>query len=137
MKPIVAAMLSAIACGAIPALRSSSPDLARLRDGSRGVTRRRHWGRDGLVVAQTGLALVLLIGSGLLLRSFWNLSHVTPGYDTKDIFTFQIAPNQPRLTDGPSFARFNLDFLNRLAALPGVRWTRSRRIRWCSCRSRC
>ncbi len=115
-----AALVSAAACGLAPALRGSSPDLARLRDGSRGSTRRRGWARDGLVVGQTAMALVLLIGSGLLVRSFWALRHVDPGYDTANIFTFQIAPEGPRLTDGPSFARFSLDFMERLRALPGV-----------------
>ena len=112
--------LAAIACGAIPAVRASSPDLARLREGGRGATRGRHWARDGMVVAQTALALVLLIASGLLVRSFWTLQHVDPGYSTKDIFTFQIAPEQRRLRDGPSFAQFDLEFVDRLRKLPGV-----------------
>ena len=67
-----------------------------------------------LVVGQTALALVLLIGSGLLVRSFWALSKVDPGYETEDIFTFQIAPEGPQLPDGLAFARFNLDFMDRL-----------------------
>jgi len=114
------ALASAVACGAMPALRAASPDLARLRDGGRGSTSRRHWARNGLVVGQTALALVLLIGSGLLMRSFWQLRHVDPGYDTSDVFTFQIARERPDLNDGPSFARFNLEFMDRLRALPGV-----------------
>jgi len=114
------ALVSALACGLIPAVRASSPNLSRLREGERGSTRRRHWGRNGLVVAQTALALVLLIGSGLLVRSFVKLSHVDPGYDTSDIFTFQIAPEGASLRDGPSFARFSMDFMDRLRALPGV-----------------
>jgi predicted permease len=72
------------------------------------------------VVAQTALALVLLIGSGLLVRSFRALQHVDPGYSTTDIFTFQIAPEAANLTDGPSFARFDLQFMDRLRQLPGV-----------------
>jgi predicted permease len=115
-----AAVLVAIACGAAPALRGASPELTRLRDGSRGSTGRHGWTRDGLVTAQTALALVLLIGSGLLLRSFRELRDVDPGYDTRDVFTFQFAPEQPSLTDGPSWARFHLAFLDRLRALPGV-----------------
>ncbi len=59
--------LAALLCGVLPALRASEPSLDRLRDGSRGSTARRHWARDGLVVAQTALALVLLTGSALLL----------------------------------------------------------------------
>jgi predicted permease len=115
-----AAALSALACGALPALRASSTDFTRLRDGNRGSTSRRHWGRDALVAGQTALALVLLIGSGLLVRSFVALRHVDPGYDTRDVFTFQIAPEGPHLPDGPAYARFSLDFMTRLRALPGV-----------------
>jgi predicted permease len=66
------------------------------------------------------MALVLLIGAGLLMRSFQALSAVDPGYETRDIFTFQFAPEQPALKGGPSWARFHLDFLARLARLPGV-----------------
>jgi putative ABC transport system permease protein len=117
---LAVAILSAMGCGLIPAIRASSPDLANLREGDRGSTRRRHWGRHGLVIAQTALALVLLIGSGLLIRSFARLSHVNPGYDTRDIFTFQIAPESASLSDGPSYARFIMDFMDRLRALPGV-----------------
>ena len=113
-------VVAALACGAIPALHASSPDLSRLRDGARGSTGRRHFGRDVLVVGQTALALVLLIGSALLVESFQRLRNVDPGYDTADIYTFQFAPDQERLTDGPSWGRFHLDFMDRLRALPGV-----------------
>ncbi|MBO9664096.1 ABC transporter permease [Dokdonella sp.] len=117
---VAAAAISAFLCAGPPALRGASPDLARLREGGRGSTRKRHWLRHGLVVGQTALALALLIGSGLLMRSAYELHQVHPGYDTKDILTFQIAPERPELKDAPSFARFNLAFLDRLAALPGV-----------------
>lgn len=117
---LAATVLSAVASGFVPALRASAPDLMRLREGGRGTTRRSHWVRGGLVMGQTALALVLLIGSGLLLRSHWRLSHVDPGYDTENVFTFQIAPEGAHLQDGPAFARFAMDFMERLRALPGV-----------------
>ena len=110
----------ALACGAGPALRASSPDLNTLRDGGRGATGRRSWGRDLLVAGQTALALVLLIGAALLFESFQRLKHVNPGYDVKDTYTFQYAPDQPNLRDGPSLGRLHLDVMNRLRALPGV-----------------
>ena len=113
-------LIAALACGAVPAMRASSPDLMRLREGGRGATGRRHWGRDALVVGQTALALVLLIGSALLVRSFQKLRNVDPGYDTADLYTFQFAPEQPRLTDGPSWGQLHLEFMDRLRALPGV-----------------
>ncbi|HSE50668.1 MAG TPA: ADOP family duplicated permease, partial [Gemmatimonadales bacterium] len=113
-------LIAALACGAVPALRASSPDLMRLREGGRGATGRRHWGRDALVVGQTALALVLLIGSSLLVRSFQKLRNVDPGYDTADIYSFQFAPEQPRLVDGPAWGQLHLEFMDRLRALPGV-----------------
>jgi putative ABC transport system permease protein len=116
----VLVVVAALACGLVPALKASSPDLNRLREGSRGSTGRRSFARDTLVVAQTALALVLLIGAALLVQSFQQLRHVNPGYDTKDIYTFQFAPDQPRLKDGPAFGQLHLDFMNRLRALPGV-----------------
>src|SRR6185436_11907787 len=78
-----------------------------------------HRGRDMLVVAQTALALVLLIGAALLVQSFSRLRTVDPGYDTRDIYTFQFAPDRP-FRDGPSWGRLHLDAMDRLRALPGV-----------------
>jgi predicted permease len=54
------------------------------------------------------------------LESFLRLRNVDPGYDTADIYTFQFAPDQQRLTDGPTWGRFHVDFMDRLRALPGV-----------------
>ena len=117
----VMVLLVAFICGIVPALRASSPDLTGLREGGRGSTGKRQWGRDMLVVAQTALALVLLIGSALLVQSFQRLRHVDPGYDTKDLYTFQYAPQQPdRYNDGPSYGRLHLMMMDRFRALPGV-----------------
>ncbi len=112
--------VAALLCGLVPALQFSKPSLTRLREGGRGSMRNRRWGRNALVAGQTALALVLLIGSALLLRSFQELRHVDAGYETEDLFTFQIAPEGAHLEDAPSYARFHLGFLERLAALPGV-----------------
>jgi predicted permease len=114
------ALVCALLCGLAPALRSSAPDLTRLRDAGRGSTARRHWARNVLVAAQTALALVLLIGSALLVRSFQALRSVDPGYDTTDVLTFQIGAEDEGPNDGPSFARFHMGVMERLKALPGV-----------------
>jgi putative ABC transport system permease protein len=114
-------LLVALVCGAAPALRASSPDLTALREGGRGSTGRRSWARDVLVIGQTALALVLLIGSALLVESFQRLRNVDPGYDVRDIYTFQFAPQQPGLRDGPSLGRLHLGVMARLRALPGVK----------------
>ena len=113
-------IVAGLLCGIVPAVRTAGVSLTWLRDRSRGATRARHWTRDGLVVGQAALALVLLFGSGLLLRSFAELRNVDPGYAVEDIFTFQMAPEQAQLRDGPSWASFHLAFMERLRALPGV-----------------
>ena len=113
-------LLTAAAFGLAPALLfSSSRSVGGMRRAG-GVGAGRTLGRDALVLVQTGAALVLLVGAGLLMRSFLTLSNVDPGYDTEDIFTFQVAPSRDELTDGPSYAQFHQDFAERVAALPGV-----------------
>jgi predicted permease len=116
----VVSLVAALLCGLVPALRAASPNLSRLRDGERGSTGRTNWARNALVAGQTSLALVLLIGSALLVRSWVALRDVDPGSSIEDIFTFQIAPENADRVDGPSFARFDLDFIDRLAQMPGV-----------------
>jgi len=114
--------LTALLCGVPMTLRRSGSEAALLRGGgARGSTSGRSWMRDALVVGQTALALTLLVGSGLLLRSFDALSSVDAGYDVEDVFTFQIAvDDEPGLDEAVPLARFHLDFMDRLRALPGV-----------------
>lgn len=114
-------LLAACVFGLLPAIRfSGSGLLGNLRQAGRGTVGRRHVGRDVLVVFQTASALVLLIGSALLVRSFVQLTRVDPGYDTEDIFTFQVSPDREELNDGPSYARFHYGLMERLAAMPTV-----------------
>jgi predicted permease len=112
--------LAACAFGLLPAIRITGARLGSLVQAGRGIVGRRTLTRDTLVVVQTASALVLLVGSALLVRSFWKLSHVDAGYDTKDIFTFQIAASRPDLNDRSSMSRFQYTFMDRLKAVPGV-----------------
>ena len=113
-----ACIVAAVACSTVPALRTSRAGSNLTRSG--GSPDARSWGRRGLVTAQTALVLVLLVGSGLLLRSYRALRAVDPGYDVENVFSFQIAPEESHLTDGPSFAQFQVEMMGRLASLPGV-----------------
>ena len=114
-------ILTAAVFGLVPSIRSSKPQLVGTLRQAGGIgERRRGWGRDALVLVQTASALVLLVGSGLLFRSFWELTRVDPGYDTQDIFSFQVAPSRDELNDGPSFAQFHTGFMERVAGMPGV-----------------
>jgi predicted permease len=113
-------LLAACTFGLLPALSFSGSQLGSLQHAGRGVVGRRSLTRDALVVVQTASALVLLVGSALLMRSFWQLSHVDAGYDTEGIFTFQIAAGGPDLDNRAAVSRFQYAFMDRLAALPGV-----------------
>ena len=112
-------ILAAAAFGLIPALRSSGSRLGSVFQAGRGIVT-GNMTRDALVVVQTAAALVLLVGSALLMRSFWQLNNVNAGYNTKDIFTFQIAASRPDLNDRAAMSRFQYAFMDRLKGLPGV-----------------
>lgn len=117
------AFLAAGLSGLLPALRASMPEVMEgLRAGPRVESAGGPLTRNTLVIGQTAAALILLVGSGLLLQSFRALRNVDPGYDTEDIFTFQMAPDPDEygLSDGPSFARFHYMFMDSLAAITGV-----------------
>jgi putative ABC transport system permease protein len=113
-------VLAACAFGLLPALRLSGSRLGSLQPAGRGIVGRGGYTRDALVAAQTACAVVLLVGAALLMRSFWGLSHVDTGYDTRNIFTFQIAAGRPDLNDRASVSRFQYAFMQRLEAIPGV-----------------
>ncbi|MEZ4586350.1 MAG: ABC transporter permease [Gemmatimonadales bacterium] len=114
-------LVTAAVFGLAPAFRFSRPRfVGALRQAGAIGEEGRRYGRDLLVFVQTAMALLLLVGSGLLLRSFWTLSHVDPGYDTRDVFTFQVAPSREGLRDGPSYAAFHRQFMEQVATLPGV-----------------
>ena len=116
---IVISVLAACACGLLPALRSTGAHLGSIHHAGRGIVG-GNFTRDALVVVQTASALVLLVGAALLMRSFWQLSHVDAGYNTEGIFTFQVAASRPDLNDRASMSRFQYAFMDRLKGLPGV-----------------
>jgi predicted permease len=93
-----------------------------LRDGSRGSTtgRERQRVRNAFVVAQVALALVLLVGSGLLARSFQRMRAVDPGFDADGVLTLQLSIPYATYGTPGSVARFYHQLSARLAALPGV-----------------
>ncbi len=116
-------VLAGLFFGAFPALRSgSSRMLSALRDGGRGSTigRDRHLTRRALVVGQVALALIVLMGSGLMVRSFQALRHVDPGFDPEGLLTFRIAPSPAKYQGPEGLAQFYDDLIARLDDMPGV-----------------
>ncbi|HKW47204.1 MAG TPA: ABC transporter permease [Gemmatimonadaceae bacterium] len=125
--PVVAfATLLAIACGIgfglFPALRASRLDLQQtLRDGARtDIATMRSRIRSTLVVAQVSLAMVLLVGAGLLVRSALLMQGVDPGFDTRNLLiTGMNLPNARYPSDTAASARLD-QILGTVASLPGV-----------------
>ncbi len=110
--------------GALPLVRYRASALAGiLRDGGRGATdgRGRHRTRSLLVAAQLALALVLLVGSGLMLRSFDQLRHVDPGFRPDDVVSVGMSLGETFSGRNPEGARFYQDVADEVATLPGVR----------------
>ncbi len=109
--------------GLAPALQFTRPDLETvLRESGRGSggSRRQTRTRNAFVVCQVALALVLLAGAGLLLRTFDRLIHERVGIRTGNILTFEINLPDARYGEPERRARFHVDLEQRLARLPGV-----------------
>ena len=115
--------------GLAPALQSASPDqVASLREGSRGSGSSRRQARISrvLIASEVALSLVLLVGAGLLLRSFWELLQTNPGFNPHHVLTTHVwipVPNDPN-TDPyrqpEKRAAFFREVDRRVSALPGV-----------------
>ncbi len=110
--------------GAMPALRIGAADLvASLKEGARGGSagRERHRARNVLVVTQMALALVLLTGSGLMIRSFQALRAVDPGFTApEEVLTFRVVIPEAEIPDAGETAATHQQILRALQALPGV-----------------
>jgi putative ABC transport system permease protein len=118
-----AAALSALLFGLVPAIRYTRPGmLAALRHGGRSATDHpgRQRGRRILVIAQTAMALVLLVGSGLLARSFARLIDAEQNFDAANVLTFRVALPEAGYPDPPQLVGFARQLIARLEALPGV-----------------
>ena len=116
-------LLATVAIGVAPAVRPPMPDLSQpLKAGSPGSAGSGLWPRlrSSLVALEVALALVLLIGTGLLVRSLWTLSHVNPGFDPQGVVTFAVFP--PPRYDAPERAvALYQRVAGAIAALPGVK----------------
>ena len=117
------AVLSALVFGLVPAIRYTRPDiLASLRHGGRSATDHpgRHRGRNVLVVAQTAMALILLVGSGLLARSFSRLMGADQNFTPDNVLTFRVALPQTAYPKSAEVVRFTQQIVDRVAELPDV-----------------
>jgi putative ABC transport system permease protein len=120
---LVVTVVCGLVFGLAPALQASRSGLtARLHDGGRGATDRggRRL-RSILVVSEFTLAVMLLVGAGLLIRSFLRLQQVNPGFEAGEILTASISLPEARYADEPARSAFFQKLLARTGSLPGVK----------------
>ena len=116
-------MLTGIVFGVVPALHASKPDLNEsLKEGGRGVTEGRHRNRvrSALVVFEVAVAMVLLIGAGLLIRSFIRLQQVSSGFNPTNVLTMQLSLPRSKYAENQQIAAFFEQAVGRVKTLPGV-----------------
>ncbi len=120
------ALFTSLLIGSIPVIKYAGASVnSSLREGGRALSqsRERHRARKALVIVQVALALVLLICSGLMIRTFRALMHVSPGFDDPDsvqTFHFYIPETQIPDTQRDRVVRMDQAILDKLAAIPGV-----------------
>jgi putative ABC transport system permease protein len=116
------ALLAGLACGIAPALQASRSDVAgALGAGSRvGSSRSTMRARNLMVVLETALGVVVLVGAGLLLRSFWELEHVPLGFRSAHLLTFRVVLPPARYPVLASRSAFYRRLAERLETTPGA-----------------
>ncbi|MGA8232494.1 MAG: ABC transporter permease [Candidatus Acidiferrales bacterium] len=114
-------LLTGVIFGLIPALQIGKGGFSGLKESARHSEPAAHRRiRNSLVVAEIAVSLMLLVGAGLLIRSFWLLIHVDPGFQTQRVLTAQLSLNGPSYNDPAYRVRFWQDLEERVATLPGV-----------------
>ncbi len=122
----VVSIFTGLLFGMAPALQATKPDLAASmkeegRGSSGGVGRRRL--RDSLIVAEIALAFVLLVVSGLIMRSFFSLLNVDAGFDSTNVLTMRLPTTVEQFPDAEQLNRYLREVRVAVEAVPGVRET--------------
>jgi putative ABC transport system permease protein len=114
-------LLTSLLFGLIPALQITRIDLNEaLKEGGRAAGQRSRL-RSVLVAAEIALAMVLLVGGGLMIKSLWRLSHVSLGYEPEGVLTAKIDPSGARYEEFARVTAFYQELLERVRAIPGAR----------------
>lgn len=120
---VALSLLSGLLFGLVPSVQISRPDLnSVLREGGRGSegTMQSHLARSLLVIGQVALSVMLLVGAGLLLRSFLLLQAVNPGFESRHVLTMRVNLPLPEIGGQDGRAEYMQRVLQAIDALPGV-----------------
>jgi putative ABC transport system permease protein len=119
---LLVTLITGLGFGIVPALQASSPNLNETLKDGRGSSQssRSNRTRSILTVAEISLALVLLIGAGLMIKSFVQLQKVNPGFNTQNILTLDLALPRAKYPESNQLADFYTQVVERVRALPGV-----------------
>jgi predicted permease len=122
-------LLTGVLFGLAPAWRATQVDLnsslksgGRASQGDSGMQIARHHLRGLLVISELAFSLMLLIGAGLLIRSFVRLQDVPPGFNTDHVISMQVSATAPKYRQQKATAQFFQEIANRITHLPGVKY---------------
>jgi putative ABC transport system permease protein len=121
---LAVSLVTGVLFGLAPAWQASKPNLNEtLKEGGRGSTegRRRASLRNILVVSEIALTLVLMVGAGLMLKSFYNLRQVNLGFDPSNLLTIEITLTGAKYAERPQYTAFYDQLFERIETAPGVR----------------
>jgi putative ABC transport system permease protein len=115
-------LVTGVIFGLIPALQASNPQLhATIKEGGQssvGAGRRRL--RNAIVVAEIALALVLLVGAGLMMKSLTNMLKISPGFQTENLLTFNVSLLAAKYQNDGQIVNMDAQMIERIESLPGV-----------------
>jgi putative ABC transport system permease protein len=117
---VLAGLTTAVLCGIVPALRASRADVMDVLRSAGGRSAGLRGGRNlrhGVVITEVALSFILLVGAGLMLRSFLALGRIDPGYDPNRVLTFLLLPQARQAGERAAFMQ---QVRERLLAIPGV-----------------
>jgi putative ABC transport system permease protein len=115
-------VLTGILFGLVPSIQAGEVDVHEtLKEAGRG-TSARHWLRSSLVIVEVATTMVLLIGAGLMIRSFYRLQNVNPGFSYEHLTSFNVSLPQKKYSTLEQQSTFFNNLLQNIRALPGVQY---------------
>lgn len=115
-------ILTGVLFGIVPAIQTTKTDLHEtLKEGGRSAAAAtKHWVRSVLIVAEIALALAVLVGAGLLVKSFMRVQEVNPGFNPQGLLTMSLSLPDFKYSEAPQRANFYKQLINDIRSLPGV-----------------